>query len=325
MKSKALLGLLADGQFHSGESLASSLGISRTAIWKQIRRASEEGVRIETIRGKGYRLLSDMDLLEAEGIVQGLAPDCRSRVELIVLDEVDSTNAEIVRRRAGRSGSDSGRIPVCIADCQTAGRGRRGRPWQSPQGQNLYLSLGLTFRGSFAMLDGLSLVLGVAVAEALEQQGVAGVGLKWPNDIFLGGSKLAGILVELQGELEEGVVQVVAGIGLNVHMKESAEVDQSWSSLDIAMPERRWGRSELAASLVNSVLDSVDEFASQGFSGFRSRWQSRDIFSGKSLVASQGGLAGNGCGIDDTGNYLIDDGEELVRVRAGEISLRVRP
>ena len=91
------------------------------------------------------------------------------------------------------------------------------------------------------------------------------------------------------------------------------------------MPERRWSRSELAASLVNSVLDSVDEFASQGFVGFRSRWQSRDIFSGKALVASQGGLAGNGYGIDDTGNYLIDDGKELVRVRAGEISLRVRP
>ena len=322
MKSKALLGLLADGQFHSGESLASSLGISRTAIWKQVRRAAEEGVRIETIRGKGYRLLSDMDLLEAEQITQSLAPDCRSRIELTVLDEVDSTNAEIVRRRAG---SGSGRVPVCIADCQTAGRGRRGRPWQSPQGQNLYLSLGLTFRGSFAMLDGLSLVLGVAVAEALEQQGVAGVGLKWPNDIFLGGSKLAGILVELQGELEEGVVQVFAGIGLNVHMKEATGVDQSWSSLDIAMPERRWSRSELAASLVNSVLGSVDEFASQGFVGFRSRWQRRDIFSGKALVASQGGLAGNGYGIDDTGNYLIDDGKELVRVRAGEISLRVRP
>lgn len=322
MKSKALLGLLADGQFHSGESLASSLGISRTAIWKQVRRAAEEGVRIETIRGKGYRLLSDMDLLDAERITQGLTPDCRSRVELIVMDEVDSTNAEIVRRRAE---FDSGRIPVCISDCQTAGRGRRGRPWQSPRGQNLYLSLGLTFRGSFAMLDGLSLVLGVAVAEALEQHGVTDVGLKWPNDIFLGGSKLAGILVELQGELEEGVVQIVAGIGLNVHMKEAAEVDQSWSSLDMAAPGRRWSRSELAASLVNSVLGSVDEFANQGFVGFRSRWQGRDIFSGKSLVASQGGLAGNGRGIDDTGNYLIDDGKELVRVRAGEISLRVRP
>lgn len=321
MKSRALLGLLADGQVHSGESLAASLGISRTAIWKQIRRAMDEGIRIETIRGKGYRLLSAMDLLDQSQILQGLGEPNRSAIELTVLDEVDSTNAEIVRQR---SESGAGRIHVCIADCQTAGRGRRGRQWQSPRGQNLYLSLGLTFRGSFAMLDGLSLVLGVAVAEALEQQGVPEVGLKWPNDIFLGGSKLSGILVELQGELEEGVVQVVAGIGMNVHMTDAAGVDQAWSSLARALPERRWCRNELAASVIESVLGAVDEFAGEGFGGFRERWQSRDIFSGKALVASQGELSGIGRGIDDSGNYLIADGEALVKVRAGEISLRVQ-
>lgn len=321
MKSRALLGLLADGQVHSGESLAATLGISRTAIWKQIQRAMDDGVRIETIRGRGYRLLTDMDLLEEGRVIQGLSAPYRSAIELTVLDEVDSTNAEIVRRRRE---AGSGGIPVCIADCQTAGRGRRGRQWQSPRGQNLYLSLGLTFRGSFAMLDGLSLVLGVAVAEALEQQGVPDVGLKWPNDIFLGGSKLAGILVELQGELEEGVVQIVAGIGLNVHMSDGAGVDQSWSSLAMAMPERRWCRSDVAASVINAVLGAVDEFAEQGFGRFTARWQSRDIFSGKALVASQGELAGIGRGIDDSGNYLIAEGEKLVRVRAGEISLRVQ-
>ncbi|MDK8466107.1 biotin--[acetyl-CoA-carboxylase] ligase [Marinobacter sp. SS13-12] len=321
MKSRALLGLLADGQVHSGESLAASLGISRTAIWKQIRRAMDKGIRIETIRGKGYRLLTDMDLLDQSQILKGLGVRHRSAIELMVLDEVDSTNAEIVRRRQDPA---TGRIPICIADCQTAGRGRRGRPWQSPRGQNLYLSLGLTFRGSFAMLDGLSLVLGVAVAEALEHQGVAGVGLKWPNDIFVGGSKLSGILVELQGELEEGVVKVVAGIGMNVHMTDAAGVDQAWSSLARAVPERRWCRNELAASVINSVLGAVDEFAEQGFGGFRERWQSRDIFAGKPLVATQGELSGIGRGIDDSGNYLIAEGEELVKVRAGEISLRVQ-
>lgn len=323
MKSRALIGLLADGQVHSGESLAASLGISRTAIWKQIRRATSEGLSIETIRGKGYRLLTDIDLLDDELILQGLEASRRSSINLTVLDEVDSTNAEIVRQRL--ESSEGSRIPVCIADCQTAGRGRRGRPWRSPRGQNLYLSLGLTFRGSFAMLDGLSLVLGVAVAEALERQGVADVGLKWPNDIFLEGSKLAGILVELQGELEEGVVQVVAGIGLNVHMKDGADVDQSWISLARAQPDHKWYRNQLAAAVIRSVLGAVDEFAEHGFGGFRERWQSRDIFSGKALVASQGDLTGVGRGIDDYGNYLIADGEELVKVRAGEISLRVQP
>lgn len=321
MKSRALLGLLADGRVHSGESLATSLGISRTAIWKQIRRAMDEGIRIETIRGKGYRLLTEMDLLDQNQILQGLSMPRRSAVELTVLDEVDSTNAEIVRRRHE---SGVGRIPVCIADCQTAGRGRRGRQWQSPRGQNLYLSLGLTFRGSFAMLDGLSLVLGVAVAEALEQLEVPDVGLKWPNDIFLAGSKLAGILVELQGELEEGIVQVVAGIGMNVHMTDAASVDQAWASLARALPERQWCRNDVAASVIESVLGAVDEFAEHGFGDFRARWQNRDIFYGKALVASQGKLAGIGHGIDDSGNYLIADDDELVKVRAGEISLRVQ-
>ncbi|PXX88363.1 biotin--[acetyl-CoA-carboxylase] ligase [Marinobacter vulgaris] len=321
MKSRALLSLLADGQVHSGESLATRLGISRTAIWKQIRRAMGEGVRIETIRGKGYRLLTDIDLLDEEVILDHLEPPLGSAIDLIVLDEVDSTNAEIVRRRPELGG---GRIPVCVADCQTAGRGRRGRVWQSPRGQNLYLSLGLIFRGSFAMLDGLSLVLGVAVAEALEEQGVPDVGLKWPNDIFIGGSKLSGILVELQGELEEGIIQVVAGIGLNVHMKDGAGVDQSWSSLAGALPERRWCRNELAAAIIRSVLRAVNEFTGQGFGGFRTRWQSRDIFSGKPLTATHGELAGTGLGIDDSGNYLLSDGEEVVSIRAGEISLRVQ-
>ncbi|MCL7946044.1 biotin--[acetyl-CoA-carboxylase] ligase [Marinobacter sp. ATCH36] len=321
MKSRALLGLLADGKIHSGESLAAKLSISRTAIWKQIRRAMDEGIRIETIRGKGYRLLTEVDLLDQHQILQGLGVPHRSAIELTVLDEVDSTNAEIVRRRRE---SGTTQIPVCIADCQTAGRGRRGRPWQSPRGQNLYLSMGLTFRGSFAMLDGLSLVLGVAVAEALEHQGVAEVGLKWPNDIFVGGSKLSGILVELQGELEEGVVQVVAGIGMNVHMTDAAEVDQAWSSLARAVPERRWCRNDLAASVITSVLGAVDEFTEKGFGTFRERWQSRDIFSGKELAATQGELSGTGHGIDDAGNYLIADGGELVKVRAGEISLRVQ-
>lgn len=322
MKSRALISLMADGQIHSGESLASSLGISRTAIWKQVRRAAEEGYEIETIRGKGYRLLTPVDLLDGNVILGEIPEAVRRRIRLDVLDEVDSTNAEIVRRRPG---SGSSVIPVCIADCQTAGRGRRGREWQSPRGQNLYLSLGLTFRGGFAMLDGLSLVLGVAAAEALEALGADGVGLKWPNDIFLGKGKVAGILVELQGELEEGVVQVVAGIGLNVHMRKAEGVTQAWDSLSVASPSVEWVRNKLAANMVNSLVSAADEFSSSGFSAFRERWQQRDIFSGKHLVASQGDLAGLGAGIDDAGNYLLDTVQGITPVRAGEISLRVQP
>ncbi|MDI9246619.1 biotin--[acetyl-CoA-carboxylase] ligase [Marinobacter sp. CHS3-4] len=319
MKSRALLGLLSDGQIHSGESLAARLGVSRTAVWKQIKRAEDEGFSIETIRGKGYRLKTPVDLLDATEILGHLPPDIRSSVSLKVFDELDSTNAEIIRQR----GSDNGAaVPVCLADHQTAGRGRRGRQWQSPRGENLYLSLGLTFRGGFSMLDGLSLVLGLAVAEALEKEGAKDIGLKWPNDLFLADAKLAGILVELQGELEEGVVQVVAGIGVNVHMTRGEGVGQAWTSLARAMPDNEWARNRLASSIIAGVLGAADVFADKGFVEFREQWQARDIFRDRSLKTAAGELRGKGGGVDEQGNYLIEVDGYQEKVRAGEISLR---
>lgn len=320
MKSKPLLRLLADGEIHSGESLALSLGVSRTAIWKQIKRATDEGYSVDTIRGKGYRLVSPLDLLDADAILNALPAHLQSVISLEVHDELDSTNAEVIRQRAQPNG---GNPIVCLADHQTAGRGRRGRQWQSPRGENLYLSLGLTFRGGFAMLDGLSLVLGLAVAEAVEKQGVADVGLKWPNDVFVNGSKLSGILIELQGELEEGVVQVVAGIGVNVHMTSAENLDQAWTSLARSMPDYLWQRNQVAADIIIAALEASERFADGGFSHFRDEWQARDIFNGQPLTAGDGKLAGIGRGVDEQGNYLVDVGGELNEVRAGEISLRV--
>ncbi|MDC0663253.1 biotin--[acetyl-CoA-carboxylase] ligase [Marinobacter sp. SS21] len=318
MKTKILVGLLSDGGIHSGESLAHQLGVSRTAVWKQIRRAIDQGVRIETIRGKGYRLAESVDLLDGRAILAGLAERGGDRLSLSVFDSIDSTNAAVMRAE-----QRPGIVPICIADSQSAGRGRRGRAWQSPAGQNLYLSLGLEFGGGFSALDGLSLVFGVALAEALEHLGLADVQLKWPNDVFLDGRKLAGILVELQGELEEGRIQVVAGIGLNVHMAEAPEVDQAWTSLAKEAPERSWSRNEVAAAVIASVLAACEEFSSRGFSAFRERWQRRDLFFGRSLSSSQGQLAGLGRGLDADGSYLIELADGAVTaVRAGEISLR---
>lgn len=322
MTSQALLSLLADGEVHSGESLASCLGVSRTAIWKQIKRAADDGYAIETIRGKGYRLVTAIDLLGASAIVSQLPGDLRASVQLAVHEALDSTNAEVIRRRAE---FEDGKTFVCIADHQTAGRGRRGRQWQSPRGENLYLSFGLTFRGGFSMLDGLSLVLGVAVAEALEALGLSPVALKWPNDVFYNGKKLAGILVELQGELEEGVVNVVAGIGLNVHMTDAGQIDQEWTSLAKAQSDRIWSRNRVAAALIESVVSAADRFATDGFKSFQSRWQARDEFYGRSLFARDGDLSGVGKGIDSSGNYLVAVGDRLESVRAGELSLRAEP
>lgn len=145
MKSSPLLSLLEDCRIHSGESLAQTLGISRTAVWKQIRRAKAEGVEIRTVRGQGYQLISALDLLASERILNALPEPLRAVVALDVLDAVDSTNAEVARRLT--SGVEG--VPVVVSDSQTAGRGRRGRQWVSPEGENLYLSLGLSIEGDF--------------------------------------------------------------------------------------------------------------------------------------------------------------------------------
>lgn len=321
MKSTVLVRLLSDGEYHSGESLATRLGVSRTAVWKQVHRAQEQGYPIETVRGKGYRLRGPLDLLDVDTIRAHLSPGLCKQIDLAVMDEVDSTNAEVLRR--GFSGSD-GRLAVCIADRQLQGRGRRGRIWHSPRGENLYMSMGLAFRGGFSVLDGLSLVFGVAVAEALENMGVPGVGLKWPNDLFLDGAKLGGILIELQGELEEGVIRVVAGVGMNVHMRDNPLVDQRWTSLARSAGDRDWQRNRIAAEVLGSVLDATSEFPEIGFAGYRKRWQQRDVFMACPVEAREGDLTGIGRGVDHVGNYLVETPDGVIPVRAGELSLRTQ-
>lgn len=320
MKLKALVALLSDGQVHSGESLAQQLGVSRTAIWKQVRRLMDRGYEVVSIRGRGYQLVSRVDLLDSSLIMSQLDAALAARIDLRVQDQVGSTNAEVLRQIEEGCGR---KLPISIADCQTAGRGRRGRSWQSPRGENLYLSMGLIFHGGFSVLDGLSLVFGVAVAEALEALGVPDVGLKWPNDIFLPAGKLGGILVELQGELQEGVVRVIVGIGINVHMRKAGEVDQPWSSLATACPGAQWSRNQAAAAVINAVSQAADRFSREGFGAFREPWQGRDIYYNRLVQARDGELRGVGRGVDGNGNYMVSTLEgDLVPVRAGEISLR---
>lgn len=320
MKSTTLLSLLQDRRIHSGEALARALGVSRTAVWKQVHRAQAEGVEIATIRGQGYQLISNLDLLERDAVLDVLGTELQRNLDLVVLGEVDSTNAEVARRlRVGQA-----TLPVVIADCQTSGRGRRGRHWASPRGENLYLSIGLTVRGGFSALDGMSLVLGVAVSRALVALGATGIGLKWPNDLFSDDRKLGGILVEIQGELQDGEVQVIAGIGINVHMTQAEGVDQPWASLATLWPDIPWTRNQLAANIVAQLLAVVTEFEQHGISAFLDEWQRQDIFFGKELMAREGDLLGRGCGIDQAGNYQVMTDGGLVPVREGDISLRVR-
>jgi BirA family biotin operon repressor/biotin-[acetyl-CoA-carboxylase] ligase len=318
MKTKVLITRLNDGKIHSGQSLAIEFGVSRTAIWKFVRKALKEGFNIQTVRGRGYQLTSFVDFLDQEAIAKNLKSASSRPLMLSVVDEIDSTNAEVMRMLVRGECA----TPVVTAETQTAGRGRRGQPWTSPAGENIYLSVGLSLSGGFSAVDGLSLVLGVAVAEALERLGASPIGLKWPNDIFIDGVKVGGILVELQGELQEGVVHAIVGLGLNVHMTEAPDIDQPWTSLALARTQQTWNRSALVSSLTASIVDASEKFQQVGFAGFRDSWQSRDEFFNRELMARDGERQGIGQGVDSSGNYVLRTDKGEFSVRSGEISLR---
>lgn len=318
MSQNTLLRLLADGAIHSGESLARELEVSRTAIWKQVQKLHSEGLVVRRIRGKGYQLAESIDLLDGEEILQALSENQRSRVRLDVRSSTVSTNSDIQARwQQGETG-----LLVTIADSQSGGRGRQGRQWISPPGQNLYISFGFSIARGFSGLDGLSLVAGLALVRALEDCGAQGLGLKWPNDVLVSGKKLAGVLIELQGELE-GSVRVVIGIGTNVHMDAAEGIGQPWISLDKACPDIEWRRNLVAATLIRRLADAVALFEKEGFAVFRDEWQARDVFQGRDVDAINGGFSGAALGIDEKGNYRVQTPQGERGVSAGEISLRV--
>lgn len=314
--------MLANGEFHSGQALADALGVSRTAVWKQVNRINAEcGLHIESVRGKGYRIPGGLDLLDADRVRATLKDRSRALVSrLEILESVDSTNSQLLRQadRAGASGL------VCAAEQQTAGRGRRGRQWVSPYGSNLYLSLLWEFSQGAAALEGLSLAVGVAVAQALRTCGVAEVKLKWPNDILCNGAKLGGVLLEMSGDAA-GSCRVVIGVGLNVAMPRAAAVaiDQAWTDLK-SQCEQPPGRNHLLSALLDELLSLLADFEQQGFIHWRNEWLLLDAFPNRAVVLNTGTtqLAGVARGVDERGALRLETESGIQSVFGGEISLR---
>lgn len=318
-----ILQSLADGRFHSGAELGAELGISRTAVWKQMARVQALGLELHAVRGRGYRLSQPLELLDKATIAAHLP--ARARALLTGLDihpQLESTNTYL--RSALPAGGRSGY--ACLAERQTQGRGRRGRAWVSPFGANLYLSVGWRFSGSAANLGGLSLAVGVAAARALADAGVSELGLKWPNDLIWQQRKLGGVLLELAGEAH-GPCDVVVGIGVNVSMPRSggALVDQPWTDLRSILGDRCPSRNQLAAQLLGETLVSLAQYEQRGLEGFLGDWRQRDIVAGREveLQLPQQRLAGTALGVDESGALLVRMGASTRRFASGEVSLRV--
>jgi len=311
-----LLNLLKDGRFHSGQDLGAALGISRSAVWKQLQHLEAElGLSIHKVRGRGYQLSAPLALLDPQEITRK-APQW----PVYVLDSVDSTNAEALR-----SIGEGALAPFLIlAERQLAGRGRRGRKWVSPFADNLYYSLVLRIDGGMRQLEGLSLVVGLAVMQALRNSGVQGAGLKWPNDVLVDNKKIAGILLELVGDPAD-VCHVVLGIGINVNMQVADEVDQQWTSIRLESG-KSCDRNALVVELSNQLSAYIQKHQVDGFASLQGEWAESHLWQGRSvsLIAGNSHIQGVVLGIDSQGGLRLSvDGVEKV-FSGGELSLRLR-
>ena len=317
---RPVLELLADGEVHSGESLGTALGVSRAAVWKQLQKLEPFGLALESVKGRGYRLTGGLNLLQRAAIETALVPVAQRLLgELVLCDQVDSTNAQVL----GMLERGAGHGVAMFAEQQTAGRGRRGRSWVSPFSGGINLSIGWQFAGGVQLLEGLSLAVGVALARALASFEVPDVRLKWPNDVWCRGRKLAGVLLELSGDLTDRCA-VVVGIGLNVGLPQSsaAAIDQPWIDLNGVRPGV--DRNLLAAAMLNELLPLLESYPTRGFAAYRDEWLALDQFAGKPvrLHSAQKEWCGVASGVDHTGALVLDlDGEYRV-FHGGEVSLR---
>lgn len=321
---KQLLQLLADGKFHSGTELARALAISRSAIWKQLHALSELGVELTAVSGKGYKLSQPLQLLDQGLIGRYLDPQALRLIRrLEIHDAIHSTNSYL--QELARDGGEAGL--VCVAEYQTAGKGRRGRNWVSPFGHNIYLSILWRYQDGPAAIAGLSLVLGVAVVRALRQLGVTDVGLKWPNDIYRQQRKLAGILVEVSGE-SSGPCHAVIGLGVNFYLpaRQAENIDQPWTDLGSVLGDTAYTRrNELVGLLLNHLLPVIADFEAESMRDYADEWRSYDCMLGRevNIFVGREGHGGTVAGIDDNGLLLLKDGDGRLRTFAsGEVSFR---
>lgn len=318
--TERVLGLLADGEFHSGEALADALDVSRGSIWHAIRELEALGLDVYKVPGRGYRFSQPVSLLDAEqvrGHLGALAP----RFSLELVTGIDSTNTRLLERAVRGAHTAT----VIAAEWQSGGRGRFGRAWYSTIGGGLVFSLLWRFGRGAGALSGLSLASGLAVARALEALGASGIGLKWPNDVLWDGRKLAGILIELQGDAL-GPTAAVIGVGVNVRLSAADHARIEWPATDLAAacgaaPDRNIA----LARLLTELYCTLEVFGEDGFGRLRDEWQRHHVHQNQRvtlLVAGGIETSGYARGVGEDGSLLLETPAGVKRYHSGEISLR---
>ena len=303
----------------SGEELAELLGCSRAAIWKRIAALREEGYRIEAQHAAGYVLAGTPDRLGPAELAPHLTGGWR---DVHWLASVDSTQR--LARDLARSGACEG--TAVVAEEQTAGRGRLGRTWHSPPGDNLYCSIVLRPPRAPAEVPQIALVAGLAVADAVQETAGRRPAIKWPNDVLLDGKKVCGILTEMESEMDR-VHHVIAGIGVNLNTRRfPRELREKASSL-LLLTGRPVERAPFTARLLAALEARYGRYLSVGFASVRTEWESYSCLTGTEVrVQGPGGeVAGRVLGIDDDGALRLRGADGRVnRIVAGEVTLRGR-
>jgi BirA family biotin operon repressor/biotin-[acetyl-CoA-carboxylase] ligase len=318
-----VLRLLDDGEFHSGAALAQVTGVSRASIWNAVQEIEAANVDVFSVRGRGYRLAAPLSMLDRATVLQWLGESAPFSLDL--LDEVPSTNTLLLQRAQAGAPHAS----VIAAEWQLAGRGRLNRRWHASIGGALTFSLLWRFSQGAATLAGLSLAAGLAVVRALEAYGVRGVGLKWPNDVLWHGRKIAGILIEMQGEAM-GPSAVVIGVGINVRLSRvvDARIDQAAADLETILKKDdkpAVDRNRLLAVLLGEFNRVLLEFERSGFQPFRDDWQRRHVHQGCAVrLTLSGGASESGVarGIGADGSLLLETARGVKPFHSGDVSLR---
>ena len=315
---------LADGRFHSGEELAKTLGVSRSAIWKAVSALRELGTTLHAVKNRGYRVAQGGEPLDPTKIREHLAREVRDRVAKIeAVWSIPSTNTALL----GRPNPKAGTSEALLAEYQSAGRGRRGRAWLAPPGGAICLSLSWTFPEVPQDLGALGLVIGVCALRALTERGLEGARLKWPNDLLIGEKKLGGVLIELRAE-SAGPACVVIGIGLNVALgssvlKDIASAGTAATDLASAGPATV-SRNVVTAALISHCVRGLVEFERQGLKPFMEEWHAADALRGRPVNVSgaEGTARGLARGIDLHGALLVETPQGLKRFISGDVTVR---
>jgi BirA family biotin operon repressor/biotin-[acetyl-CoA-carboxylase] ligase len=312
--------------FRSGEHLAAALGVSRSAIWKAAAQLRGLGVEIQALPRQGYRLARPADPLSADGVRGLLAPQTAQQLrDGRCLWMTGSTNADLL----ARGGLSAGQFDFLTAETQSEGRGRRGRRWLAPPGGAICLSWSWSFDALPAQSGALSLAVGVTALRALQRCGVAGVQLKWPNDLVTAAGKLGGILIELRSE-SGGPTHVVIGMGLNVALGRAvadAVAASGNRATDLAaLGAAGIGRNRLVAALLDAGVAGMQQFTRDGFGSFIAEYREADALRGAAVTLHgvQDTRDGIAVGIDADGALLLQEAQGVKRVLSGEISVRRR-